>query len=117
MDDFSFVPSMNANFVFPRLPPAALRPRPAQAANSSPSLPDLAGTRDSNALRASILDIALELGIGSSPVVTDWMFNNVVEEEPEDEVSLFIFMAAFVNHSGAPAVGFAVDSPWDQATC
>lgn len=79
---------MNTNFVFPRHQPTALRPRPAQAAKSSPSSPDLAGSRDSNALRASILDIALELGVGSSPLVTDWMFNNVLEEEPEDEVEL-----------------------------
>lgn len=80
---------MNTNFVFPRPQPSALRPRPAQAAKLSSSLssPNLAGSRDSNALRASILDVALELGIGSNPLVTDWMFNNALQEE--DEVSFF----------------------------
>lgn len=80
---------MNANFSFPRPQLPTPRPRTAQAANSSSS-PNLAGSRDSDALRASILDVALELGIGSSSL-TDWMFNNTLEEEPEDAVSLSFF--------------------------
>ena len=85
---------MNANFVFPRPQPGVPRPRPAQAAKWSPPPPpsNLASSRDSNALRASILDTALELGIGSNPLVTDWMFNNPVIEEPEDAVSIFIIL-------------------------
>ncbi|KAI0052829.1 hypothetical protein FA95DRAFT_1553110 [Auriscalpium vulgare] len=42
------------------------------------------GSRDSNTLRASVLDAALELGIGSSRTVEDWMFNSVAEEEEEE---------------------------------
>jgi hypothetical protein len=84
---------MNANFVFPRPHPQSglPRPRPARAAKwSSPSsLSNLASSRNSNALRASILDTALELGIGTNSLVTDWMFNNPLLEEPDDAVSLF----------------------------
>ena len=90
---------MNANFVFPRPQPGVARPRPARAAKwSSPSPPsNLASSRDSNALRASILDTALELGVGSNPLVTDWMFNNPLMEEPEDAVSpFFIFHKSFI---------------------
>ena len=85
---------MNANFVFPRPQPGVARPRPARAAKwSSPSPPsNLASSRDSNALRASILDTALELGVGSNPLVTDWMFNNPLMEEPEDAVSPFVII-------------------------
>ncbi|KAF8811327.1 hypothetical protein BYT27DRAFT_7253035 [Phlegmacium glaucopus] len=73
---------MNPNFAFPRPQPAV--PRPALAAKS-PWSPDLAGSRESNALRASILDTALELGIGGNSLVADWMFNNPLVEEPEEE--------------------------------
>jgi hypothetical protein len=48
---------------------------------------DLAN-RDSNALRASVLDTALQLGVGSNSTIANWMFNNVLEEE-EEEVSTF----------------------------
>jgi len=40
-------------------------------------------SRNSNALRASVLDVALELGIGSSSLVTNWMFDNSLQEEEE----------------------------------
>ena len=44
--------------------------------------------RDSNALRASVLDAALALGFGTNKTVENWMFNTVAEEdeEAEDEV-------------------------------
>lgn len=90
---------MNANFVFPRPQTGVPRPRPARAAKwSSPSPPsNLASSRDSNALRASILDTALELGIGNNSLVTDWMFNNPLMEEPEDAVSLcVVFRSSFI---------------------
>ena len=90
---------MNANFVFPRSQ-GVPRPRPARAAKwSSPSSPpsNLASSRDSNSLRASILDTALELGIGTNSLVTDWVFNNPLLEEPEDAVSPFvIFLTSFI---------------------
>lgn len=77
---------MNANFAFPR--PQQAVPRPPPAGKSSSSSADLAGSRESNALRASILDTALELGIGSNSLVADWMFNNPVLEETEEEESV-----------------------------
>ena len=110
---------MNTNFVFPRPQPGVARPRPARAAKwSSPppsSSSNLAGSRDSNALRASILDTALELGIGSSSVVTNWMFNNPLMEEPEDAVSLLLFFFR-VNHSRAPQVGLVAHCSACQPT-
>jgi len=47
------------------------------------------GPRESNALRASVLDAALELGIGNNSVVTAWMFSNAVTEEEEEEVRFY----------------------------
>jgi hypothetical protein len=41
--------------------------------------------RDSDGLRASVLDAALLLGIGTSQEVRDWIFNNPIEEEKEEE--------------------------------
>jgi hypothetical protein len=72
---------MNANFTFPRQPAAIPRPRPAATSAAG-------ADRDSNALRASVLDTALQLGIGSNSTIANWMFNNVLEEE-EEEVSSF----------------------------
>ncbi|KAG6337182.1 hypothetical protein ID866_1896 [Astraeus odoratus] len=40
--------------------------------------------RDSNAVRASVLQTALELGIAQNPTVANWIFNNPLDEEPED---------------------------------
>ena len=47
-------------------------------------------SRDSNALRASVLEAALELGISSSRAVADLIFNTVDEE---DEVRIPFFFA------------------------
>ncbi|TFK68913.1 hypothetical protein BDN72DRAFT_897732 [Pluteus cervinus] len=41
--------------------------------------------RASNALRASVLDVALQLGIGDNNMVTNWMFNNTLDEEEEPQ--------------------------------
>jgi len=62
----------------PVLPYPQARPRPAHKQVEGVS-------RDSNTLRASVLDAALELGIGSNSLVADWMFNNAVLEEEGDE--------------------------------
>jgi len=43
-----------------------------------------ASNRDSNALRASVLDVALQLGIGTSRAVENLIFNSIMED---DEVS------------------------------
>jgi len=40
-------------------------------------------SRDS--LRASVLDAALLLGVGTNQQVTDWIFNNPLQEEEEQE--------------------------------
>ncbi|KAJ6570169.1 hypothetical protein DFH09DRAFT_1080325 [Mycena vulgaris] len=66
---------MDPNFSFPRSTPT---PRPAV---KSPTVP---ANRESNALRASVLDAALELGIGANGAVATWMFNNALEEEDEE---------------------------------
>ncbi|KAI0059157.1 hypothetical protein BV25DRAFT_1829190 [Artomyces pyxidatus] len=52
-----------------------------------PPLANRAYSRDSNLLRASVLDVAMELGIGTSRTVENWMFNAVEEEEEETVVS------------------------------
>ena len=101
---------MNANFTFPRPQPAVPRPTPAAIPSSPSALLDLAGSRTSNALRASILDTALELGIGSNSLVADWMFNDPVIEEVEEEVSLsfltsFLFPASTVQCTGGLQTG------------
>ena len=49
---------------------------------------DSRGRRDSNALRASVLDVAMQLGIGSSRTLQNWIFDAVDEEDegdPDDE--------------------------------
>lgn len=40
-------------------------------------------------LRASILDTALELGVGSSNTVANWIFNPVDEEDEDEDVCIF----------------------------
>ena len=76
---------MDATFTFPRPQAPVPRPAPASKASGGPQL-----TRESNALRASVLDAALELGLVSNPLVADWMFDNTLPEEDEEEVS-FLF--------------------------
>jgi hypothetical protein len=39
--------------------------------------------RDSNSLRASVLDIAMQIGMGTNGAVTDWVYNNSVHEDEE----------------------------------
>ncbi|KAJ7746644.1 hypothetical protein B0H16DRAFT_1692667 [Mycena metata] len=67
---------MDANFTFPARPKPTPRPAPA-----SPPEPV---NRESNALRASVLDAALQLGFGANGAVANWMFNNTLEEEDEE---------------------------------
>ena len=40
--------------------------------------------RDSNVVRASVLETALELGFGQNSTVANWIFNNPLSEEAED---------------------------------
>jgi len=74
---------MNANFVFP----TTRMQRPPKQQQKD------AASRDSNAIRASVLDVALELGIGATSLGADWMFNNSVSEEDEilAEVRIFLY--------------------------
>ncbi|KAF8900889.1 hypothetical protein CPB84DRAFT_1010943 [Gymnopilus junonius] len=71
---------MDTNFVFPRPQPAVARPTIVGRSKPAQTI-----SRESNALRASVLDAALELGIGTNPLVADWMFNNALKEEDEEE--------------------------------
>ncbi|KAG6807508.1 hypothetical protein H0H92_007239, partial [Tricholoma furcatifolium] len=73
---------MDNNFVFPRPAPAVPRPTPPVTTTTSPSSPT--NPRESNALRASVLDAALQLGIGNNSTVTNWMFSNSLAEEDEE---------------------------------
>lgn len=41
-------------------------------------------TRDSNLIRASVLDAALQLGLGANGNVAHWLFNPVSEEDDDD---------------------------------
>lgn len=66
---------MNPNYSFPRQGAPLPRTKPLITADTA--------NRTSNALRASVLDVALELGIGNNNTVTNWMFNNSLEEEDE----------------------------------
>jgi hypothetical protein len=68
---------MDPTFTFPRLKPAIPRPQAPVASQGE--------SRESNALRASVLDAALELGLANNSVVADWMFNNTLQEEEEEE--------------------------------
>ncbi|RXW22063.1 hypothetical protein EST38_g3776, partial [Candolleomyces aberdarensis] len=67
---------MDANFAFPPYQPPVARARKA-GGNSGP--------RQSSALRASVLDAALQLGLTNNSLVAEWMFNNAVQEEDEEE--------------------------------
>ena len=63
------------------------------------NLLDTSQSRDSNALRASVLEAALELGISTSRPLADLIFNTV-DEEDELEVRIpflhrFAFLPAF----------------------
>jgi hypothetical protein len=77
---------MDTTFTFPRQQVAIPRPRPKASSSTSPT-GNADVNRDSNALRASVLETALELGLGNNSTVANWMFNNSVEEVDE-EVSL-----------------------------
>lgn len=79
---------MDTNFTFPRHQAAIPRPRPTASSSTSPTGSAEPINRDSNALRASVLETALQLGIGNNSTVANWMFNNSLEEVDE-EVSLF----------------------------
>lgn len=46
--------------------------------------------RNRDTLRASVLDVALELGIGTSRAVENLIFDSVLEEEDEAEVSIVL---------------------------
>lgn len=69
-------------------PPAIFGTRPQRSR-------EVVNNRDPNrnTLRASVLDVALELGIGTSRAVENLIFDSVLEE---DEVSvLLVFLLAF----------------------
>jgi hypothetical protein len=56
------------------------RPRP------RPNKVGASGPRDSSAVRASVFEVAMDLGITSNNLVAEWMFSNTLQEE--DEVSV-----------------------------
>ena len=77
---------MNSSFTFPPRAPPTMRPEitPPGNAGQQQSASSDAPSRDSNLVRASILDAALDLGYGSNSTVAKWMFENPLEEEDEE---------------------------------
>ncbi|KAF8168918.1 hypothetical protein BJ912DRAFT_187481 [Pholiota molesta] len=67
---------MDTQFTFPPPPKPALRPAGRSASVGA------SGPRESSALRASVLDAALELGLVGN---AGWMFDNPLQEENEEE--------------------------------
>ena len=62
--------------------------------------------RDPNrdTLRASVLDVALELGIGTSRAVENLIFDSVLEEEDEVEVSIFLHSSFYLLSASIPYI-------------
>ncbi|TEB26710.1 hypothetical protein FA13DRAFT_1713065 [Coprinellus micaceus] len=54
------------------------RPRP------RPNKVGASGPRDSSAVRASVFEVAMDLGITSNNLVAEWMFSNTLQEEDEE---------------------------------
>ncbi|GLB42814.1 hypothetical protein LshimejAT787_1202630 [Lyophyllum shimeji] len=78
---------MDTSFAFPRHQAPPPRPAPPSGSSTSPTSGSTSSNRDSNALRASVLDAALQLGIGTNSTVANWMFNNALPEEAEENQS------------------------------
>lgn len=72
---------MNTNYSFPRRQQAPTQPF--DAPTESGASPSQSDARKSSALRASVLDAALQLGFGSDSQVAKWMFNDG-DDENED---------------------------------
>lgn len=90
---------MDASFQFPRHTAPIPRTAPRVTTPSSST------NRGSNALRASVLDAALELGIGQNSTVMNWMFNNSLTEEDEEVCTLSFFCRFFFLHRPTQRVG------------
>ncbi|KAF8645985.1 hypothetical protein AX16_007412 [Volvariella volvacea WC 439] len=88
--------------------PTPVRPR----INSNPRADP--ANRTSNALRASVLDVALQLGIGNNSMVTDWMFNNSLQEVDEPEQGLTTSSNASEEPSSSSPLHNSSSSPQRQ---
>ncbi|KAI0247520.1 hypothetical protein BJV78DRAFT_1244607 [Lactifluus subvellereus] len=62
---------------------------------------ELAYSRDSNTLRASVLDVALELGVGTSRALENLIFDSVLEE---DETPVSTSVSAATSDESWPSV-------------
>ncbi|KAL9708835.1 hypothetical protein Ac2012v2_007990 [Leucoagaricus gongylophorus] len=58
------------------IPAAHPRPRPPKSSTSD-------APRESGALRTSVWETVLQLGLGMNPIVADWIFDNQLAEEGE----------------------------------
>ncbi|KAK2465013.1 hypothetical protein APHAL10511_003089 [Amanita phalloides] len=70
--------------------------------------------RDSGALRASVLDVAMQIGLGIDGAVTDWVYNNSVNEEEEPTPSpgsTFCSSAASEDWSSTSSARFPYSPP------
>lgn len=66
------------------IPAAQPRPRPPKSSTSD-------APRESGALRTSVWETVLQLGLGMNPIVADWIFDNQLAEEGEVRtISIFV---------------------------
>lgn len=72
------------------------------------NLRETAYSRDSNTLRASVLDAALELGIGTSRAVENLMFDTVDEEDDSFATPALTSASAATSDENSPSV-----PPWN----
>ena len=114
---------MNPQFAFPPPAPVVRRPPPPTRAVPTPGSGSGlgagstlrngnnggGGARESNALRASVLDAALELGLVGGGGVGGWMFDNRVLEEGEEVGFFRCFSFVFFSCS--------VSSVWVGSVC
>ena len=116
---------MNPQFAFPPPAPVVRRPPPPTRAVPTPGSGSGlgasstlrsgsngaggGGARESNALRASVLDVALELGLVGGGGVGGWMFDNRVLEEGEEvgffRCFSFVFFSCSVSSVWVGSVG------------
>ncbi|KAL1703082.1 hypothetical protein EV121DRAFT_281379 [Schizophyllum commune] len=96
---------MNSSFTFPPRAPPTMRPEttPPGNAGQQQSASNDAPSRDSNLVRASILDAALDLGYGSNSTVAKWMFENPLEEEDEESMKSPVTINSPISEDSAAA--------------
>lgn len=81
------------------IPAAQPRPRPPKSSTSD-------APRESGALRTSVWETVLQLGLGMNPIVADWIFDNQLAEEGEVRT---IFDFRFPKSRGLLLLNFSIE--------